>query len=239
MATFVVPTPIGSKWYLILVAAFIGILVMKAHIKSVKSMVVIGVLSLIVVSFVADPLLDSLGDNYVGWKLKQTLHVLNVFSESGEDWLLSQDHSALYRIDEPLNIFIEYTQKPSYLIFGKGFGGTTLHHTNILMWETDRGAFSNEQVLMGAYSQMHESFACLFLRHGILGLAFIVVTMKNIFKRLYLSPWGIIACVWFIFYWSYGLAILLGAVALVLSYSETIDNNKSNHKYIMKYDSKI
>ena len=34
------------------------------------------------------------------------------------------------------------------------------------------------------------------------------------------TPWAMVALIWFLFDWAYGTSLLLGAVALVLVYAE-------------------
>lgn len=213
-------TAIGSKWYIILLVAVLELIVLATGFKSVVNVVVIGLVSLLLVTSFAEPILNMIGNDYISWKLSQTLNLLSFSGESGGDWYAGLDHSTLYRLDEPNNVLIEYSKKPWFALFGKGFGGTTLHHTNILLWEFDKGAFSFDQVRMGAYYHLHESLAIILLRHGFLGVVFMGITIVNLFKKLSTTPWAMISLVWFVFYWSYGIALTIGAVSLVIIYSE-------------------
>lgn len=223
IGTFLIATPIGSKWYLIILAAFAEGLILATGIKSVSNVIIIGAVSLILVTVFAEPILDFLGNDYVGWKLSQAIKLINLSGGGGGEWYGNLDHSTLYRFDEPHNAMIEFSHKPWFAVFGKGFGGTTLHYTDILAWETDSGAFPEMQSKMGAFSQMHETVAAILLRHGLVGVIFMVLTFLNIFKRISYTPWAMVAFIWFVFYWSYGEAIILGSVALVLAYSEKIE----------------
>lgn len=223
-------TAIGSKWYIILIAAVAELIILGTGFKSVVNVIIVGLISLMLISSFAEPILKMIGNDYISWKLSQTLHLLSLSGGAGGDWYAGLDHSTLYRLDEPNNVLIEYSKKPWFALFGKGFGGTTLHHTNILLWEYDNGAFSSAQVTMGAYSQLHETLAMMMLRHGIIGIIFMVLTLINIFKKLTTTPWAMVALIWFLFYWTYGLALLIGAVALVIVYAE--DSSTHNKKDI-------
>lgn len=228
IATFAYPTAIGSKWYLIIAAAIVEFIILYVNVKSIWSVCVIGLCLLIVISNYAEPLLDLMGNEYVGWKLSQAINLLNFSSETGlSGWYEGLDHSTLYRVDELHNIFIEYVNKPIYALLGKGFAGTTLHHTNLLAWETDPGAFPISQVNIGAYYGMHETFAVIFLRHGIMGCIFIFLVIKKLIGSLVITPWSMVALVWFFFYWAYGMSLTLGSIALVLAFY-----NSSKEKFI-------
>ena len=124
----------------------------------------------------------------------------------------------MFRLDELMNIGIEYLNKPLYFIFGKGLGGTTLHYTNFenLDW-LGEASFTKEQRVNGFFYQMHETMGILFLRHGFLGIIFMFIVVKMLFKRLSKTPWAIIGLLWFIFFWGWSVSFRLGALALILA----------------------
>lgn len=217
-STFFYPTCIGSKWYLVLLVAFLGWILLTVGAKSIVWIFFGGIIVIMLVAQFGETLLGSMNNDYVVYKLSQTLKLFNFFGTSSiTDSFYELDNSTLYRFDEPANIFIEYTEKPLYALFGKGFGGTTLHHTPLLPWEFDKGSFSDAQIKIGAYYNMHETTAVLFLRHGILGICFLVYTIYMLVKKVAVTPWAMIALVWFVFYWSYGISSVIGAVAIVLA----------------------
>lgn len=230
IATFFTPTAIGSKWYLIISAAFIEFLVLNTKVKSIWAFALFVIIGLYVITTFAEPILGLMGNDYVEWKLAQAINVLSFSgNNSGNSWYEGLDHSTLYRVDELHNTLIEYLNKPWYAFFGKGFAGTTLHHTNILAWEFDSGAFPESQIKIGAYYGMHETFAVLFLRHGILGIIFMITIISKLVKRITYTPWCMVALVWFLFYWAYGLALVIGSIALVLAFNQISyqDNGKN------------
>lgn len=219
------PVAIGSKWYIVLFLAVFAWVIYTKEIKSSFWLMIVFFIAIALLVFLSPillPLLDI--ETMMGHKVFQLLAMFN-FSEAGGagDWFADMSNSPLYRFDEVANTFIEYLNKPWYSIFGKGFGGTTLHHTNLLSWETDAGAFTTEQIKLGAYYALHESVAIIFLRHGIIGIVFWVTFMIKLIRRLPYTPWAIIGLMWFLFYWAYGSSLILGPIAIVLALSENED----------------
>ena len=117
-----------------------------------------------------------------------------------------------------------------YFLFGKGFAGTTLHHTNLLDWERGGGTFSREQITHGIYYQMHESINLIYLRHGLCGLTFFISMISSLIKHIKCSPWAAIGLIWFVFYWGFGNTLWIGAVAIVLALNTQSDKNIINEK---------
>lgn len=229
ISSFIYPTCIGSKWYIVIFMALFGCILLTVRVKSIGIVIFISIALVTIVITNSELILGLFGNDYVTYKLSQTLKLFNLFDSSSSlsDSYAMLDNSTLYRFDEPANIFIEYKNKPLYALFGKGFGGTTLHYTNLLSWETDSGSFSDAEIKMHAFSNMHETLSVVFLRHGLLGLVFMVYVIVMLVRRLMITPWAMIALVWFMFYWSYGMSSIVGAVALILALSvpHIIDKN--------------
>lgn len=227
-------TVVGSKWYIIIGMTLVGLIIITTKIKSLwlLSFVAIGLLMLI--PLLIDPLLSIVGqNNFLSYKLSQALDVMNFFgNRNASSWYENMNNSPLQRFDELHNIFIEYTNKPWFALFGKGLGGTTRHYTTILSWN-DRGNFSIEQVRMGAFFRMHESLSVLFLQHGILGLLFFIMIIKEIVIRLHKSPWSMAALIWFVFYWDYGASLAIGSIAMVLAMNENIEKPLAIYKKLI------
>lgn len=215
-------TPIGSKWYILFFLALLAYIIYTREIKSAARLVLLGVISIAVIVILAPFLISLLDlDSFMGHKIGQLLGIF-VFNDvtSADDWYSGMSNSPLYRFDEVANTFIEYLNKPGFFLFGKGFAGTTLHYTNLLSWETDPGAFSDDQIRIGAYYAMHESFAAIFLRHGIIGIVFFFAFLYKLIKAMPYSPWAMIGFTWLFFYWAYGSALIFGPVAIILALSD-------------------
>lgn len=223
VASFAMPNCIGSKWYMIILAAIAAWLIIFAKVSSpwkIGGMVIVG---LFLLTLLSEPLIGLIsgGNEFVEWKLTQAVKTMNILGqESAQDWYEDMDNSPLYRFDELHNTFIEYTEKPWYALFGKGLGGTIRHHTNLLFWESGHGTFSESQIKMGAYHTMHETLAVLFLQHGIAGICFFFMIIALLVKRLYKTPWAMIGFIWILFYWSYGMSLIIGGIAMVLAFRE-------------------
>lgn len=214
-------TAMGSKWYIILLLVVVGSIIIIAKIQNITTLAIgaIAVFLLIpTISILVLPFIDI--NTYAGFKIAQALNTVNVFQTTDiSDWYQNMDASPLYRLDELHNTAIEYIKKPWFMLFGKGLGGSIQHYTSILSWDEEH-AFSEDQIRMSAYYNMHESLAVLFLQHGIVGVVFFVKFLYLIIKRLSKTPWAMMSLVWFFFYWNYSIAILIGSVILVLTLSD-------------------
>ena len=212
------PTPIGSKWYLVIAVSIVYLLYSFFPHNNKYLFIGLAVALLMIVPVVSQ-LLSSImaSDDYNNWKFNQAMGLLDIFSApSIEYWFFGLEESARFRFDEPINIAIEYINEPLYALFGKGFGGMTLHYTPFCDWNV-ASAFGDAEQKLGAYSNMHETFASIFLRHGVLGIVFFVDVLIMLFRKIQYSPFTVWGVVWFFFYWSYGGSFRLGAVACVIA----------------------
>lgn len=124
------------------------------------------------------------------------------------------------RIEEVLNIFVDYYKNPQWAFFGKGFGGTIKDHRNSF-GSFIEDAFPDDQYANGRFAKMHSVFARILLPYGIFGsLMFISITFI-IAKNLHKSPWLLFGLVWLIFFYGYSITIaLLGIPTLVIGFFE-------------------
>lgn len=225
------PSPIGSKWYLVIAMVIVFCTSSLFKIKSSFAFIAISICGLIFLPSLAELILPYLSDGGMNeWKFQQAVGLLDFGSyDSFMTWFQNLDTSAKFRIDEPINIAIEYINKPYFALFGKGFGGTTLHYTPFCDWN-DYSAFTEVQVKNGFFYEMHESLAVLFLRHGIIGLIFLFSMLSMMLKRIFHTPWAVVGFIWILFYWAYGISFRMGAIALVLTFCipESFQNN--SHK---------
>lgn len=222
-------TAIGSKWYIIIFLAFAGLFISYYKIRSITVLAIGGLACLLVLPFVIIPILSLFDTNtYAAVKLDQALSTINIFgAQNVAAWFTDMNASPLQRFDELHNISIEYLNKPWFAVFGKGIGGTTLHYTNLLSW-SGLEDFSEDQIRMGAFYRMHESLGVIFLQHGIIGVVFFFKIICMLLKRLYITPWAMMALVWFFFYWEYGISLIIGSVILVLTLSEEVELSQKN-----------
>ena len=202
---------------------------MLAKIKSIWALTVGAVIFLMIVPFIILPVVSLFDANsYAAIKLDQALSTINVFGAANMvQFFADMNASPLQRFDELHNILIEYAHKPWFALFGKGIGGTTRHYTTLLSWNGLED-FSIDQIRMGAFYRMHESLAVFFLQHGIIGLIFFFKIIGMLLKRLYKTPWTMMALVWFFFYWEYGISLIIGSAILVLALSEDVESSSKN-----------
>jgi len=64
---------------------------------------------------------------------------------------------------------------------------------------------------------MHETMGVIYLRHGLLGIAFMFIVVKMLFKRLNQNPWAMIGLLWFAFFWGWCVSFRLGTMAIILA----------------------
>lgn len=219
------PNVMGSKWYLVLVGTLYMVFVSYLRIKSVAWFVVVAIMGLFVISSFSEVLITFFSNSdYNVWKANQAFGALDIFSHNSfNDWFLSLAPSAAYRIDEPVNIGIEFFEKPLFAPLGKGFGGTTIHHTTLMYWEQGNGTYSDDQIALGAYNAMHESIAVIFLRHGLLGIVFLVIYLIRLIKKIPYSNWTFVGILWFVFFWRYGISFWIGALAMAIALTAKTD----------------
>lgn len=222
------PNVMGSKWYLVLGGVLFVLVTYIIHIKHYLSYFVLALFALFLISTFSDLLLSAFSNSeFNEWKFGQTVNAINIFSyNSINEWFLNLAPSPAFRIDEVLNIGIEYTDKPFYSMLGKGFGGTTLHHTPFLFWEKGDGTFSDEQIRLGAYYAMHESVPVIFLRHGLVGVLFMLQTLIVLLKRMPKTRWALLGIIWFFFFWRYGVSFWIGALALCLALTHSTEERR-------------
>jgi hypothetical protein len=138
-------------------------------------------------------------------------------------WLQNMESSPKMRITEFMNIANELFSKPWFLLLGKGFMGSIQDKLG-LFGEVDEFAFSEWEVNLGTYYTMHESINALFLTNGIFGLYFLFSNLKNMIKKVHISPWLIFGFLWLLLFYSYSITIsIYGVVAMVVGYLDAYE----------------
>lgn len=218
----------GSKFYIVIfLSAFVYVL------KTITDKR-IGVVLLIVIAIIcAYFYLESgfsynISSYYFEFKLEQLLKMFDFNGKTMEQWYNGLFSSSRYRIDEFINVLLEYFEKPHYFLFGKGIAGTITKRWGLTNWEIFTYNFSLEQINSGIFYLLHESINQLFLQSGIVGLYFLINTIKKIALKFSKNELFIPALIWFLFYWQVYLSWQIGGVAVVvclykLSKSENIE----------------
>lgn len=220
IVTLVLPSPLGGKWWIVLLS--IPILVLykflkkETLIKKVLVSCIILCIILIVLFLVVNNILTFEFKRDLSGKFGQAINSISFWKT---DWYHNLPKSPKYRIDEFINICFEYKEKPLFLLFGKGFGGSLQHHTNTLSW-TDAGAFSKIEIENGIFFRLHETINFIFLKFGLFGIYFFVSTLFSLIKNIKQSPYIIIGIYWFIFYFGIYYSLVIGLVCVILGLFE-------------------
>ena len=168
----------------------------------------------------------SSGDSLSSGKLTQAVLLLSVVDP---EWYINIPSSPKQRIEEFLNIIEEYKLKPLYIIEGKGFAGSIKDHRNSFgSYLID--SFSEDQYSNNSFIILHETVNTIFLKFGLLGLICLIIILKRGVQTFRYSPWGIIGCLWLLFFFGYSISLgIFGVSALTLSCYDA-DNYKLNSK---------
>ena len=142
------------------------------------------------------------------YKFNQAKELISVFSDN---WYENVPASPKMRIDEFINIWIEFVEKPHYLLLGKGLSGTIIQHTNVLNWDLIGSTFSGKEIEYGLFAYVHETINILALSSGILGLCFVISEVRFFIKTVEKSCIEIVGFIWFAFFFgSSYLSLIIG-----------------------------
>lgn len=158
------------------------------------------------------------GDSLSSGKLTQAVLLLSVVDP---EWYMNVPSSPKQRIEEFLNILEEYKLKPLYSIGGKGFAGSIQDYRNSFgSYLID--SFSEDQYANNSFIILHETINTIFLKFGWLGLICLFILLKQTVQSFCYSPWGIIGCLWLLFFFGYSITLgIFGVSALALSCYDT------------------
>lgn len=221
------PSPLGGKWFLT-IAIVLGALVYKR--TTTKSPFLL-ILILVAIYFIVS-------SDIIGWLLSGNEYLVSKYEEAKmllefssiasniDDY---EDSSPAFRIDELLNIFMEFVKKPLYAITGKGIIGSMLHSTST-SWN-GIGTFSEVQQQSALFIQVHETLNVLFLKFGLLGLYAFLKFLSWILKSCKYTVLGIISLLWFPFYFGIYQSLFLGVACTIISIS-VLDFHKQNGENI-------
>ncbi|WP_034443298.1 hypothetical protein [Cloacibacillus evryensis] len=224
-------SPLLGKWILVIgvtIATYFWINI--AHKKFFKMLMVI---ILVCISIAVFGEYFTRSNELLLYKIGQTTESLKIGRGS---WLDNVPNSPKVRIEEFVNVFLEYLDKPWYVFFGKGIGGTITQQTNWVDWASSSGAFSVNQRQSGIYNELHESINIMFLKFGLLGLIFFIYNFMKGLKGIKKSPWILMGLLWFSFYVNAYISMYIVASAFLLGMYECdissglIKKMKNRHK---------
>lgn len=162
---------------MIILYVIVAALVIVSEIKQYKVKNLFIILIFIISGFV---LISSISSN-MGQMLTIKIREVNSLFEIGSDWIQNMSASPRVRVAELINIITEYLHKPYRFLFGKGYLGTIVDHSGLLV-NLGTGAYTTEQISLGIFYGVHESVALLLLYNGLFGLYFLT---KYLYKLTY------------------------------------------------------
>lgn len=167
----------------------------------------------------------------VQYKLEQALAFLNI---SSTDWRKSMPMSARVRVEEIIDIFCEYFEKPWLVLFGKGIMGTIKDYTGYLeesKWALGTSGFSQFEWDAKLYYSVHETLNNLLLKNGVFGIVVLIKSLVNAIKGSKYSVYIVIGMMWFIWYLGYSTTISwFGMTCMFIGLSEM--NNVEEDGYV-------
>lgn len=168
------------------------------------------------------------------FKVKQLMSVLTFWKE---DWYWNMPSSARERIDELINIFIEYKNNPFGFLFGKGLMGSTHDWGSFFTFggKPMPNAFSDFQNNSGLYYVMHLTMSNLWLSNGLLGVGLmfymIYLCVKYLRHSFLLAP----AAMWLFLVYRYMTTLsIFGTACMIIGFLEV--DMKLNKKNCAIYD---
>ena len=207
----------GKSWIILLMALLYLTIKMWKRYKTQTTLIII------VFSFVFGASIFMSFETYKAEneKLNQAFLLMTAFSSDAYDKIPS---SPKMRLEEFFNIVREYNDKP-YFILGKGFGGSIKDYSGGFGYY-EEGAFQKDEYDNNSFIMVHETLNVLLLKFGIVGLFFLFIILKEIFKYSKKYPFLLMGLIWVAFFFNYSLSIaLVGIPALLLGIYE-VDKEK-------------
>lgn len=196
---------IAGSWWLIVgttIALFVICSIPSELTKKkiIRSFLIILLVVMVGVISLQNDLFGSILSYQITYKLESFKRIFD-FNTNMSVWFAALGNSIQARIEEVVNVFLEFIQKPWFLLLGKGFGGTVIKYWGISNWNVYGSTYPDIQITTGVYSSMHTGIAEIFLNSGIVGLLFYLkiawlgikdVLNKNRNAWCFMGIWGIL-----------------------------------------------
>ena len=219
------PTQLGGKFVISIIITAYYMFYSRGKKYAAVTTIIAGIALLVVFE---SGLLEMIFQNnsYMLTKIIEAKSVTSFFGGRS----VAANENVGFRFDEFANVFQEYLNKPYYMIFGKGIGGTILHHTNTYSW-SDAGSFTSQQISSGLFMELHETVNVVFLSYGIVGLIGLGRLVIKLLKSVKFSKWAIIGVTWLVFYFGIYYSMYYGLVAMILAIYESTGNENNELGY--------
>lgn len=180
-------------------------------------------------------LVNILAENSIIFKSKLS-DVQRLFA-FGNNWVSNLSESPRIRVEEYIDIFIEYINKPWLAFTGKGYMGSikdsTGYFAQVIIKE---GAFQANEWANGTFFKLHE-MAQLLIIYGCWGIIYCIKLIKTAIRRQRRNIWSLLGTIWFILLYGYSFTLsVFGMSMLFLGMCDSIllDENK----IMMNYENK-
>lgn len=194
----------GTWWLMICVTAILFImcsLPVKWNAKEVVKfiLVIVGIMCILRFMSKEERMPNDINNYQVQYKLDAFKRIINWDSDI-KKWYLGLGDSIQARLEEVINVLIEFYHKPWFFLTGKGFGGTVLKHWGASDWN-GKDTYSQVQISSEVYSVLHTGIAEIFLNAGAIGLFFyihiIIISIKKAISKernmwCIMGVWGIL-----------------------------------------------
>lgn len=220
LLTILFGNALGGKAWIILCISLLY--VVAVSLKSKYGTILFFILIFIIINVGSLNLLTE--DSVSSDKFDEFISAINVFDPN---WYSSMSGSPKFRIDEFINVYIEYKENPLYFLFGKGIGGYINDHTLTFGIFND-AAFDDLQYIKGEFYSLHESINVIFLKFGGLGLSLFLCIICKLFisSFKFKNPYLLIGSFWLLFFVSYSYELMFFGVPCLMVGLKSIDNKK-------------
>ncbi|WP_155828724.1 hypothetical protein [Butyrivibrio sp. XPD2006] len=132
------------------------------------------------------------------------------------------------RIEEIVNVFLEFAHKPYFVLMGKGYGGTVRKYWGLSNWNrSTTSTFPLVMITNRVYSAFHIAVAEVIINYGLLGLIhfayLFILFLANVIKRNG-SMWIVIGFLWYALFYSLFYSFDVGIIFICCGLVDT-------HKY--------
>lgn len=160
---------------------------------------------------------EGIHNQQVLYKFSTVLGMVSNLTDGIQGWYANLNSSIQVRVEQFVNIWMEYMDKPWFLLFGKGFGGSIIHYWGIADWNVAGSTYPVSMMKYGTYSLMHTGLAEMFLNFGLAGLLSSLwlgwISVKAFISKNS-NAWIFIGVLWLYIYYTVYYSMYIGVACL-------------------------
>jgi len=207
--------PSGKSIYMVLILVPIFLLVFLIYKKHFIVFVLVMLLFLLFLPmnylFIQ---MDFYKSELFTYKYDQAQALLNISEWLNNPYVLPT--SPRIRVVEFLNIYNEYLEFPLMAFLGKGFGGY-FEDLRFPLTQLTLASYSETEIKMDKFSNVHESLNHVFLKFGISGIILFFAVLIDSIVKIKLSFFLLPFAVWFLLFLGFSLTLaFFGTIAYSL-----------------------